>query len=488
MGIPKVDLGKLTREEKLKMLDILEEKKRRRLEQRTAYIPNVGQAEVHKSTALERYCFAANGSGKSTMLCNEVHWAASGYNPETGTYTHVPAKIVVVLDNPSKVEDVFLREYRKWHPLKEDQLHKRGKPYVSQIRYDNGSQVDFFFHLQEDMAAESIEWHYLFFDEPCSRRLYVAMKRGGRSKEQLGRILFIGTPLAASWLRTDVYEPWVKGERPNVECFRFSTHVNKANLAEGYIEEYESVLTEKEKQVRLHGNFFDLDGLALSHLFKRDVHLVDAPKWPAHWPTVVVIDPAMRKAHVAILVGITQDDNLVYLKELTLKAAGAEFARALREFMRGYRVVDIVCDSMGSSDLTGGDGMLSFIQVLKDHGIKVRATSYNEKQDEGFIQMIQEVLAIPLEADNFGKKEPRLKISRDCKGIISDIETVEWERIKNDDQLKPKLSISKKDYLACLKYALATQPRYHKGREKVIRGRSGAKAGLSNSEKWRKVR
>ncbi len=480
----KQDLSALSRLDKLKLLDALDEKSRRQKEARSPYQPNEGQRPVHKSKALERYCFAANGSGKTTMLVNEVHWAASGYNPVTGESSYVPAKIIVVLDNPAKVDDVFLREYRKWHPLKAEQLHKRGKPYYTQITYDNGSTVDFFFHLQEEMAAESVEWTDLFFDEPCNRRLYVALKRGGRSKQKLGRILFIGTPLAASWLRTDVYEPWVKGERPNVECFRFSTHVNKDNLAVGYIEEFERVLSDREKAVRLHGNFFDTDGLALVHLFKRDVHLIDPPTWPQHWPTMVVIDPAMAKAHVAILVGITPEDRLVYLKELSYKGAPREFGRQLKDFYAGYRVVDIVCDSLGSSELSGGDGVLSFIQVLRDQGIRVRATTYDEKQDEAFIQMIQEALAIPSEPDNFGKREPRLKINRQCRGIIYDIENVAWQRYRNEEEYKPKLEISKRDYLASLKYALAAQPRFSKGRERPIRG--NARAGLTNQEKWRR--
>lgn len=476
-------ISKLTREEKLKLLDAIDEKKRRQLDRREAYVPNEGQSPVHSSPAIVRAVFAGNGGGKTALGVNEAIWAALGHNPISGTYYRVPSRVIVVLDKPEKVDSVWLPEIKKWYPLKAEQLHKRGKPYISAITFDNGSELLFMFHDQDPMSFESVELDFAVFDEPPPRSVYIALRRGGRKKGTVARFLIIGTPISAPWLRTDLYEPWAKGELPDTECFRYGTEANKKNLAEGYIESFGRVLTEKERRIRLFGEFFDLEGLALAHLFKRDRHLIEAPRWPGNWPTVVVIDPAMSKPHVAIIVGITPEDGLVYLKEMSYKGAPKEFGRRLKDFYAGYRVIDIVCDSLGSSELSGGDGVLSFIQVLRDMGIKVRATTYDEKQDEAFIQMIQQALAIPLEADNFGKTEPRLKIVKNCTGIISDIETVQWERYRNEDVYKPKLAISKRDFLACVKYALATQPRFTKGRERVIRG-NGA-AGWGDREVWK---
>lgn len=474
----------LSRQQKLDMLDALDEKKRRQQERRAAYLPNVGQSLVHLSRQKVRLVLAGNGGGKTALGVNEVLAFANGWNPWTKETTVVPARIIVVLDKPDKVETVWLPEIKKWYPLKAEQLHKRGKPYYSAISFDNGSELIFMFWDQEPMTFESLELDVAVFDEPPPRHIYISLRRGGRKKGTNPRFLIIGTPLSAPWLRTDIYEPWSRGDAPDTECFRYGTRVNEANLADGYIESFSRVLTEKEKAVRLEGAFFDLDGLALAHLFDRSVHLIPQPRWPTNWPTIVVIDPAMAKAHVAILVGITKDDQLVYLKELSAKCPPREFARRLKEMYAGYRVVDIVCDSMGSSELTGGDGLLSFIRVLNEEGIRCRATSYDEKQDEAFIQMIQDVLALPLEPNNFGKIEPRLKIVATCSGIIADVETVCWEKIRNSEDHKPKLSIAKKDFLACLKYALAAQPRFNKGSEKVIRQGDGS--SWNNKEKWRR--
>jgi hypothetical protein len=483
MTTSKPDLSKLSRTEKLRLLDAIEEKRRRALERREAYVPNDGQVTVHKSAAKVRAVFAGNGGGKTALGVNEAIWAALGYNPVADTKSVVPARVVVVLDKPEKVDSVWLPEIKKWFPLRQEQMHKRGKPYISALTFDNGSELVFMFHDQDPMSFESIELDFCVFDEPAPRHVYIALRRGGRKKGTKARYLIIGTPISAPWLRTDIYEPWSRGELPDTECFRYGTAVNKKNLADGYIESFSSVLTEKEKAIRLEGQFFDLDGLALAHLFKRDTHVIPPPRWPANWPTIVVIDPAMSKAHVAVLLGVTPEDRLIYLKELSYKGAPREFARRLKDFYNGFRVVDIVCDSLGSSELSGGDGVLSFIRVLQDEGVRVRATTYDEKQDEAFIQMVQDALAIPLEPDNFGKHLPRLQIADGNHGIIADIETVQWERYRNDDVYKPKLAISKKDYLACLKYGLAAQPRFSKGRERVIRGKT--KGSLMAQERWR---
>lgn len=382
-----------------------------------------------------------------------------------------------------KVASTWLPELRKWHPLNPEQLHKDGKPFVSRISFDNGSEVLFLFHETEPMVFESIELSFAVFDEPVPRHIWIALLRGGRTKGKPARYLFVGTPLAGSWLREEFVDPWARGELPEVDVFKYGTVVNVANLADGYIESFSQYLTEKERRVRLEGEFADLDGLALAHLFKRSTHLIASAsfKWPPHWPVVVAIDPALAKKHVAVMLGIDDQDRLYVLKEYALKGTAPEFAAGLKRWMQGHKVVDIVCDSMGSGDLTGGDGALSFIDSLRRHGVRARATTYDEKQDEGWLSLIQRVLAVPLEPDNMGRQLPQLRILDTCIGLINDIETVSWVKVRNEELYKPKLDISKKDFLASLKYALAAQPHFNKGKERVIRGR--VSAGLNQTDR-----
>jgi hypothetical protein len=457
MKFTKAQLAAMSREQKQGLLDAIAEKKRRLRDAKPMYAPNAGQGPVHQSKAMLRAVFSGNGAGKTSMACQEAMWAADGFNPATGEYTPVPSRVYIVLDKPEKVEATWLPELRKWFNILPEQLVKAGKPYINRITRDNGSFIQFMFHEQEALSFESIEGDIFIFDEPPPRHVYIGLRRAGRTKGRQARYLIIGTPLAAPWLRTDIYEPWSRGEMPDAECFKFGTAVNETNLADGYIEQFGSVLSEKEKRIRLHGEFFDLDGLALSHLFDRAIHM--RPRSDFAWektnPCVVAIDPHPNKKHVAVLLGADKY-GLTYIKEISAKATPRDFARMLKAWYKDFHLIDVVCDSLGSADMTGGEGFKSFIEVLKDEGIPVRATTYKDKLDEDWIQRIQECLQIPLEANNFGQKLPKLRFLEGNPGIVGDVETVQWVKIRNADEYKPKLDISQKDFLACLKYALAT--------------------------------
>jgi hypothetical protein len=450
------DIASLPREQQLRLYDIIQEYKRRLRDQRDIYSPNDGQRPVHQSEAKERWVFAGNGGGKSAMAANEAIWALSGYNPVRKVFTKVPCRVIVVLDHPEKVTDQWVPELQKWANLKPEQLKQRGRAYVSQIQHDSGSEILFMFHQQDPMIFESIEADVIIFDEPPPRHIYIALKRGLRKKGRKPWILGVGTPIQAAWLRTEIYDPWTRGQKKNVECFRYGTALNKENLADGYMEDFAASLTEKERRIRLEGEFFDLEGLALAHVFNRQTHIVEGFEWPEANPCVVAIDPHPAKAHHAILLGIDKYGYMYYLKEIRAKLVPREFARVLKEWYQGYRVIDIVSDSLGSQEYTGGEGFSSFIQVLNDEGVRARPTTWEEKDDESFIARIQNILTVPREPNNFGQRVPKLRIFQGCHGIVSDVENVQFVKFKNVDEYKPKLDISNKDYLSCLKYALAT--------------------------------
>lgn len=465
----KLDFSQMTRDQKLALLDQIEEKKRRIREKRSPYIPNTGQLQVHSSTALNRFVFSGNGSGKSALLVQEAWWAAEGYNPVLKTRTNVPAQIAVVLDSPPKVEDVWLPEIRKWFNLKESQLFKNGKPYYNSISFDNGSQIQFYFHDQAPMVFESIQTDFVIFDEPSPRPIFVALKRGGRKQEGMARYLLGGTPIAAAWLRTDVYDKWIKGELLSTECFRFSTTVNEKNLATGYIDQFSSYLSEKEKRIRLEGEFFDLEGLALAHLFKRDVHVIKPIEWNYRYPVVVAIDFHPAKKHTAVMVGSDPWDRIYAIKEFSSKSPPAQLAQELKKWYSGYRVIDIIVDSLGSSPMTGGNANLSFIESLNLNGIRCRATRFKDKSEEDWIDRIQSVLLIPEIEDNMGRKEPQLKFFEGCRQLIQEVETVQWQKYRNIDEYKPSLDIGAKDMLSCLKYALSCNLTFMRSNAKVLK-------------------
>lgn len=453
------DIKVLSREQKLALYDLIQEKKLRQRKRKKAFSPHEGQMRVIKSTAWEKYVFCGNGFGKTALLTNEVAWAAEGYSSITKQYTPVPAKIALVLDSAEKIDD-FLSEYRKWNILEPEWTQKRGRPNTTFIQYPNGSTVTVLTHGVEPLKLEGSEWTHIFFDEPPPRHVFTAMARGGRQKGKTCRIRLFGTPITEAWLRTDVYEAWTNGEFPEgeVECFRGETSENAENLADGYIERFSRKLSPQERKTRLSGDFFDLEGQALRHLWDRRVHIIedDEFEWDSNWPVVIAIDPHTSKKHVAIMLGVDRDNYLYILKELALKISPREYAKELKKWMKDYRVLDIVCDHAGNAEMTGGEGYRSFIWVMNDEGIRCRGTRHEEKDDEEFISRIQDALLIPDVPNSVGQKIPKLRALRSCQGFIQNVEQVQWMRDKKLQENKPKLDIRNKDHLAAAKYALAT--------------------------------
>lgn len=457
-----MDLSKLSKEEKLAYLDAIKEKKRRILAKKPTYKPNDGQLPVHMDDKSIRIVAAGNGGGKTTLAVQEAIWWATGYNPITQQFNKVPATIVLLLDSPLKVDKIWLTELRKWYPLDEEcELKKNGKPYVNEIIFKNGSTILLMFHEQETIVFEGIQLDYFIADEPFERRIWIALRRGARKKGTKPRFLIIGTPIGQPWLYEEMWKKAEEGERLDIGIHRFNTDVNLSNLADNYKEEFGANLTDQEKLVRFGGMFDHIEGLALAHLFNKKLHVVPAFPWPKGKPAVLVIDPAWNKPHVFCLIGATGDGRIYYIKEGKFKGAAGGLAKVLKEFCIGpWRIVDHVIDSMAETPNTGGSGNKSFSEVLREMGLPVRATSYDDKDDEDFIQNIQQVLEVPEEPDNTGRRTPKLAIIEGNTGLIGNIETVQWQKYRQNETFKNKLEISKKDYLACLKYGLKTNIAY----------------------------
>lgn len=467
MKIDRKKLASLSNDEKILLLEALKEKKRRRANARTSFVPHAGQLEIIKDEHSKRLLICGNGFGKTALGANEALWAVRGHNPITGVTTPVPARVIVVLDAPEKVTDTWIPELRKWATITDEQLHKRGKPYYTEITFDNGSVIRFMFHLQEPLAFESLESDLVILDEPPPRAVWIALLRSGRKKHRKGRFLMLGTPITQPWLR-EYYFEWQKGKYPDSQFFKLSSRLNEANLAEGYIEEFSAHLTERERATRIDGDFFNTEGMALAGLWKRERHVVPSSQLPADykqaWPHVLALDPHPNKPTYGCLLAVAPDGKRYYVAELSKKLVARELAAWLKaNWLLEHRVVDIVSDSSGTADFTGGEGFKSFVEVLNACGIRCRATSYDEKKDDEFLTRIQEALYIPEGG------EPSVQFLLNCTGIARDIENVQWKAQKGTEEYQPKLEIGNKDYLACFKYALASNLTYDNSKRKVIR-------------------
>ncbi len=453
----------LSKSDKLALYDAIQEKKKRIKVSHASYIPNPLQLKVHSSQKRIRLVTSANGVGKTCLATQEAFQTATlGGNKwrlEGGAIKlPVPNKGVMVLDSPDKTNRA-IEEFNKFHNTEEWQFLKHGKPYITEIVFPNGSTLTFQFHLQEELAFESVEYDYAIFDEPPPRKAFVGIQRGLR-RSNGSWSLIVGTPLAQPWLKQELYDKAMNGERTDIEVFKAGILVNKENLGKDYIDNFSKDLTEEEKRVRLHGDFAHLSGLALMDLFDRTSHTIPRFDWPRHNPCILSCDPHPAKPHTAVLIGADKWDRLYIIKTLKLKAAPKDFGVALNKFVEGFNVIEEVCDSLGATPSSGGEGMLSFIDVVNKQGRRLRSTTFKEKGEDMWVQNLRHLLT-PRDT-NFGKKMPNLFIFDDLLEIINEFESVMWKRNRADEMLKGHLEISNKDLLSCLKYAIASPPIYNR--------------------------
>jgi len=444
--------------DKARLAALIVEKRRREADKRPEYVPNAGQLPVHLCTKHDRWVFSANGSGKTTLLVHEIRAAATGHNPWLGTTSKIPVKIGLVVDNARKIEEVVVPEYRKWFEWHDSWATKEGKPYISKIRFPNGSTISVYSTESDPMLFEGVQFDYVFVDEPLPYLLYVALKRSLRIKGSPSRFLFCGTPISQPWMKTMIWDQWTKGDLPTVECFKVGVEVNTQNLDQGFLDRFQSTLTEVEKETRLRGGFFHAEGMALAHLWDRPRHVVPPFEWDPSWPVVLGIDPHPVKKHIAVLLGAHPDGGLYAIKELALKAPASQFAEALKKWLGPVRPVDIVVDSLGATEGTSFEGYKSFIEVLNESGVRCRSTRFVEKSHEDLIDRMQSGLVVPPDG------EPTLRVFSSCRGLIQDIETVGWQRNKNTGEYAAKLATGSKDFLSALGYALACGLTYDRPR------------------------
>jgi hypothetical protein len=473
------------REAMLKELALLEERKRRKRLARPPYTPTAGQLKVLSSTKRNVFNFSGNGGGKTALNVQFADAFARGINRWTGERFRLPAKVAFVCDTSRKIDERIIPEFRKWFDVEDDQLDKNGRPYTSFIHYKNGSSISFLTADADPLSFEGSEFSVVIVDEPLPRPLYIALMRSLRIKGHPCRFIFSGTAISQGWLRKEIFEPWRRGELPDTDCFNMRTEDNRANLAEGYIENFSRSLSEAEKKVRLEGGFFDGELLALAEHFNGDTHIIKSTQfhYDLRMPAVVAIDPHTSKPHTAIMLVIDRDDKAIARKELTLKANATEFAKRLAEWEKGYNVVDRVCDSAGQADMSSGEGMHSFIEGLQRNGVMVRATTFKEKSHEDLIERLREGLSIPAKKDNFGRQTPAIRVHEDCPQLIANIEQVTWQKNRGTGEIVPKLDTSTKDYLSCLGYALAIGVRYDIIKHAAPRYRTEAMPAQSQERK-----
>lgn len=442
-----------------------------KLEQKNqVYTPNSVQERVHRSGAFIRALFSGNGVGKTTACIQEAIWTATGTHPHRTT-ARIPNTTIIVLDDSSKADTVYMAQLRKkrWYDPSKLRTEKHGRSYTQQVIFPNGSDWIFMTHEMSEDKWESIECACVIFDEPPPRFIYIALMRGMREKDMKPWIMFAGTPRGryAPWMYREIYRPWKFGQDPEIECFFGSTDDNLHNLDPETIKRWEKRYTATELKTRRHGSFEFLSG-RIFETFTHEDHVEDDFPWPKSWPVILAMDPHLRKNHTAVLLGIDPDKELHVIRELETSLAGRRAAEFFIGAVSEYNVKIGICDNFGSIQLYGdGDARKSFIDIFNEtarslgkHRLSLRATTRAEKRDAEWIEDMKDWLR--KEKDHAGQERAKFHVFRSCVKTIDNFESYVWDEHtgRKADIQEPKEEPlgTNCDFLMCVKYGIATKP------------------------------
>ena len=436
------------------------------------YEPNPIQARVHSSPAFIRALFSGNGVGKTTACIQEAIWTATGTHPFRQT-ARIPNTTIIVLDDSSKADTVYMAEIRKrkWYDIKKLKLEKHGRAHTQEIRFPNGSNIIFMTHSMDEEKWESIQCSALIFDEPPPRYIYIALMRGMREKDMRPWIMFAGTPRGrnAPWMYREIYRPWQFKQDDEIECFFGSTDDNLINLDPETIKRWEKRYTAEELKTRRHGSFEFLSGRIFDS-FSRDHHVEKDFPFPKQWTCLLAIDPHLRKNHTAVILGVDPDGDIYCIRELETSLAGRRAAEFFIRACEPYNVRAGVCDNFGSIKLyddVGSNERKSFIDIFNEVARKlnrprcmIRPTTKKEKGDDEWIEDMRDYLR--LEPDKEGNTRAKFHVFESCVKTIDNFECYVWDehtgRKADLQEAKETPLGTNQDFLMCVKYGLAAKP------------------------------
>lgn len=340
------------------------------------YKPSAKQDAFHRAgTFKKRMVRAGNRFGKSTMGCAEDCAWARGERPWYGEsdparYAGIPrhpTKGLIITTDWDKVDEIWTSERgdnpgKIWHFLPKDAVVSKRRNHsgaidaieVRSALYEGTSLIRFDTVKSwkaNPMGSESSDWDWVHVDEPCPEKMFKAVARGLIDRN--GSAWFTLTPLNEFWIN-DLFFPQETGGQPRLGVWFISATIyENPYLTAAAIAEFESLLTEEEKECRLRGIPLHLAGLIYKN-FNWDKHVLkEVPigwdNWltpPKNWPLYVHIDPHPQTPHAVLFCAVSPFGQRFYYRDIFRKCGVAALTRDILDATSKNRLVSAHADPL----------------------------------------------------------------------------------------------------------------------------------------------
>jgi len=154
--------------------------------------------------------------------------------------------------------------------------NQQGMPHI--FYFKSGAELHLASYDQDADSFEGSLWNGVGFDEPPTREIYMATRRG--TMRTRGWIMFCMTPLKNMWVYDEIHVPGQQGKVPDVAAYEAHSHLNcsQCNPTEGHVDHNElnnffAGLTPAERRARELGLPLDVSNIRY-YFVQPDTHVV----------------------------------------------------------------------------------------------------------------------------------------------------------------------------------------------------------------------
>jgi hypothetical protein len=448
----------LDRENQEYYLHLLQDEVTYRKSQKILYYePNDKILPWHCADATTRAIFGGNRSGKTTAGGMEFLFHITGlypkWYPEHLRYKRAVKGRIIAKDFLKGVGEViipFLEEWLDMALVAKKQRNPMGVPIKWQLK--NGSVFDILTHEQSTEQFEGWKGDILWCDEPPPRDKYVASIRG--LVDYNGRNWLTLTPLTQPWIYDDIY---TKADGKRIYVVTVDIRDNK-HLPPEAIKEFESQLTEEEKEARLHGRFMHLTGLVYKE-FDPQIHICEPVDARSNWTRYFAIDPHERNPTACLWLGVDSTGKIWVYDELWLKDMDVEqIAHSIHaqegELKPHVRLIDPHSDK--DNAIAGG---FNIRKELAKYGVYCQRGNSDPALGKSRIRQA----LTPRYSPVYKTEVPQMRVSRDCRQTIYEFQHYVWDEYRrNKEEYEAKDQVKKKNdhFMDALRYIFNFGPVY----------------------------
>ena len=251
--------------------------------------------------------------------------------------------------------DVIIPELKRWmHPDLIAITKKNALGMEAQYILKNGSSFELRTYAQDSATEEGWKGHWVWCDEPPPRSTWLANWRG--LTDYRGIFIFTLTPLKEPWIQDEI----VDDPSPMNAIVTVDIRDNPF-MSEQAILDFESKLTDDEKESRIHGKFFHLQGLVFKEWSEKNIVADFIPK--SGWTCYAGVDTHPRTEQAIGFFAVDPRGNIFLVHESFKHGGPEDVADRIIDFHETIHKIDTVIIEPGSKIASPqGESMFSIIE------------------------------------------------------------------------------------------------------------------------------